>query len=196
MDRNNRNKTNFVNTVSAKMPSSPDRDSKFYRKFKPELPLSNPTTTYNKHRKRLLDCQNILLIVLSCNFYRSCRSIFCQSGSFFLSHFLVQIQQLLYFHRRNLPFEFVRYQLLNGIYQSGHLLSSYCQMSFICELSLHSNHETGSELFSIKIYSRTRKKKSCHSLRSHRLVQDSEETVQIFLRGTMCRWSLRGNEIW
>ena len=33
-----------------------ERDSKFYRKFKPELPLSNPTTTYNKHRKRLLDC--------------------------------------------------------------------------------------------------------------------------------------------
>lgn len=33
-----------------------ERDSKLYRKFKPEFPLSNPTTTYNKHRKRLLDC--------------------------------------------------------------------------------------------------------------------------------------------
>lgn len=31
-----------------------EKDSSFYRKFKQELSLSNPTVTYMKHKKRLL----------------------------------------------------------------------------------------------------------------------------------------------
>lgn len=56
MDKNSRKKFDYMDAVSVKTHPSPDRDSKFYRKFKPELPLSNPTITYNKHRERLLDC--------------------------------------------------------------------------------------------------------------------------------------------
>lgn len=56
MNKNNQKELDYAKAVSAKTNPSPAPDSKFYRKFKPELPLSNPTTTYHKHRERLLDC--------------------------------------------------------------------------------------------------------------------------------------------
>lgn len=56
MVKNGRKELDYANAISTKTHPSPNRDSKFYRKFKPALPLSNPTTTYNKHRQRLIDC--------------------------------------------------------------------------------------------------------------------------------------------
>lgn len=44
----------FVDDYSERTHPTPDRDSRFYRLFKPELSLSNPTVTYCKLRKRLL----------------------------------------------------------------------------------------------------------------------------------------------
>lgn len=40
--------------ISDKTHPSPDKDSRFYRKFKPECTLSNPSTSYRKYRKKIL----------------------------------------------------------------------------------------------------------------------------------------------
>ena len=48
------NEDDYESSVSEKTHPSPDKDSRFYRKSKPELSLSNPTVTYCKQRKRLL----------------------------------------------------------------------------------------------------------------------------------------------
>lgn len=45
----------YAKAVSSKTHPVPINDTRFYRRFKPELPLSNSTTTYNKHRERLLE---------------------------------------------------------------------------------------------------------------------------------------------
>lgn len=54
MDNKNLHEVDYENTVSEKTHPTPDSDSRFYRKAKPELSLSNPTVTYCKQKKRLL----------------------------------------------------------------------------------------------------------------------------------------------
>lgn len=44
----------YVSAISEKTHPSPEEDSRFYRKFKPEISLNNPNATYRKHRKKLL----------------------------------------------------------------------------------------------------------------------------------------------
>lgn len=55
MDKISRKELDYAKAVSAKTHPSPDPDSRFYRKFKPEISLSNSAVTYNKHREKLLE---------------------------------------------------------------------------------------------------------------------------------------------
>lgn len=45
----------FVDDYSERTHPTPDSDSRFYRKYKPELSLSNPTVTYSRGNRRLID---------------------------------------------------------------------------------------------------------------------------------------------
>lgn len=56
MDRISKKDLDYLKAVSVKTHPSPDADSRFYRKFKSQITLSNPQITYNKHRKGLSDC--------------------------------------------------------------------------------------------------------------------------------------------
>ncbi len=54
MDNNRIRELDYINAVSAKTHPSPDEDSRFYRKFKAPLSLTNPAVTYRKHKEKLL----------------------------------------------------------------------------------------------------------------------------------------------
>ena len=55
MDNTNNNKIyDYDNAISERTHPSPEEDSRFYRKYKPEISLDNPNTTYRKRRVKLL----------------------------------------------------------------------------------------------------------------------------------------------
>lgn len=52
---NDKTKLKLSSYSDEKTHPTPDKDSRFYRKFKPEVHLSNPTVTYRKRKENLLD---------------------------------------------------------------------------------------------------------------------------------------------
>lgn len=54
MNKDKIKELDYINVVSTKTHPSLDEDSRFYRKFKAPLSLTNPTVTYRKHRVKLL----------------------------------------------------------------------------------------------------------------------------------------------